>query len=80
MKQVKFFIELNNGFAGFLNIISDTIDALGGLPGVLSVASSIMFKMFGKDMAKTIDDWAYNIKLRSKESVDAIKASREEAS
>ena len=76
----KFFIELNNGFAGFLNIISDTIDALGGLPGVLSVASSIMFKMFGKDMAKAIDDWAYNIKLRSQESVDAIKARREEAS
>ena len=74
----KFFIELNNGFAGFLNIISDTIDALGGLPGVLSVASSIMFKMFGKDMAKTIDDWAYNIKLRSKESVDAIKKDRQD--
>ena len=72
----KFFIELNNGFAGFLNIVSDTIDSLGGLPGVLSVASTLMFKMFGKDMAKAIDDWGYNIKLRSKEGVEAIKKDR----
>ena len=75
----KFFIELNNGFAGFLNVISDTIGALGGLPGVLSVASTIMFKMFGKDMAKTIDDWAYNVRLRSQDGVDAIIESRQKA-
>jgi hypothetical protein len=75
----KFFIELNNGFAGFLNVISDTIGALGGLPGVLSVASTIMFKMFGKDMAKAIDDWAYNIRLRSQDGVDAIIESRQKA-
>ena len=75
----EFFIDLNNGFAGFLNIISDTIDALGGLPGVLTVASSIMFKMFGKDMAKAIDDWGYNIKLRSKEGVQEILNLRQQS-
>ena len=75
----KFFIELNNGFAGFLNVVSDTIDAVGGLPGVLSVASVIMFKMFGKDMAKAIDDWGYNIKLRSQEGLAEIKKMREES-
>ena len=75
----KFFIELNNSFAGFLNVISDTIGALGGLPGVLSVASTIMFKMFGKDMAKAIDDWAYNIRLRSQDGVNAIIESRQKA-
>ena len=75
----KFFIELNNGFAGFLNIVSDTIDTLGGLPGVLSVASVMMFNMFGKDMAKAIDDWGYNIKLRSQEGLQEIKKMREES-
>lgn len=75
----EFFIDLNNGFAGFLNIISDTIDALGGLPGVLTVASSIMFRMFGKDMAKAIDDWGYNIKLRSKEGVQEILNLRQQS-
>ena len=75
----EFFIDLNNGFAGFLNIVSNTIDALGGLPGVLTVASSIMFKMFGKDMAQAIDDWGYNIKLRSKEGVQSLMELREQA-
>ena len=75
----EFFIDLNNGFAGFLNIISDTIDTLGGLPGVLTVASSLMIKMFGKDMAKAIDDWGYNIKLRSKEGVQSLMELREQA-
>lgn len=75
----EFFIDLNNGFAGFLNIVSDTIDTLGGLPGVLTVASSLMIKMFGKDMAKAIDDWGYNIKLRSKEGVQEILKLRQES-
>lgn len=75
----EFFIDLNNGFAGFLNIVSNTIDALGGLPGVLTVASSIMFRMFGKDMAKAIDDWGYNIKLRSNEGVQEILKLRQES-
>ena len=75
----KFFIALNNGFAGFLNIVSNTIDTLGGLPGVLTLASSIMFRMFGKDMAKAIDDWGYNIKLRSSEGVQEILKLRQES-
>lgn len=75
----KFFIGINNTFAGFLNTVSDTIDTLGGLPGVLSLASSIMFKMFGKDMAQAIDDWGYNIQLRSKDGLKAIMSIREES-
>ena len=75
----KFFIDLNNGFAGFLNIVSNTIDALGGLPGVLSMSSVIMFKMFGKDMAKAIDDWGYNIQLRSKQGLQSILDLRQES-
>ena len=75
----KFFIDLNNGFAGFLNIVSNTIDGLGGLPGVLLVASSLMMKMFGKDMATAIDNWGYNIKLRSEEGLQAILKMRRES-
>ena len=75
----KFFIALNNGFAGFLNILSNTIDSLGGLPGVLTLASSLMFKMFGKDIAQAIDNWGYNIKLRSKEGLQSILQLRQEA-
>ena len=75
----EFFIDLNNGFAGFLNILSNTIDGLGGLPGVLLVASSLMMKLFGKDMATAIDNWGYNIKLRSKEGIQDILNMRQKA-
>lgn len=74
-----FFIELNNGFAKFLGIVSNTIDTLGGLPGILTVATSLMFKLFGKDMASTIDNWGYNIKLRSKEGLQSILEFRQQA-
>lgn len=75
----EFFIDLNNGFAGFLNILSNTIDGLGGLPGVLLVASSLMMKLFGKDMATAIDNWGYNIKLRSEEGLQAILKMRRDS-
>lgn len=75
----EFFIDLNNGFAGFLNILSNTIDGLGGLQGVLLVASSLMMKLFGKDMATAIDNWGYNIKLRSKEGIQDILNMRQKA-
>lgn len=68
----KFFIALTNGFGKFLDVIGNTTDALGGLPGVLSIASALLFKMFGPDMASSIDRWGYNIKLRSKEGTQAI--------
>jgi hypothetical protein len=60
-----FFISITDGFADFLNVVSNTIDSLGGLSGVLTVASSVMFKMFGKDMATMIDNWAYNLKNKT---------------
>ena len=74
-----FFIALNNGFASFLGVVSNTIDALGGLPGVLTVVSSLMFKMFGSEMATAIDNWGYNIKLRSQEGRDSILKMRQDA-
>lgn len=75
----EFFIDLNNGFAEFLDTISLTIKSLGGLPGVLGLSSNILFKMFGKEMAKSIDDWGYNIKLRSEQGLNSIMELREKS-
>ena len=75
----EFFIDLNNGFAEFLNVVSDTIDALGGLPGILTLSSGLMLKMFGPEMAKSIDDWAYNLQLKSKDGLKKILELRKEA-
>jgi hypothetical protein len=49
-----FFIDLNNVFAGFLGIISDAIDGLGGLKGVLLGIGSIVTKVFGKEIISTL--------------------------
>ena len=73
-----FFISITDGFAGFLNIVSNTIDSLGGLSGVLTVASSIMFKMFGKDMATMIDNWAYNLKNKTQGAKQDILKMRQD--
>ena len=67
-----FFIGLTNLFSNFLDVLSGAIDKIGGLQGVLSLASVVLFKMFGSDMAEAIDRWGYNIKLRSKEGVEEI--------
>ena len=42
----KFFISLNNGFSGFLDQISNLIDGLGGLKGVLLTLTPIVTKLF----------------------------------
>lgn len=71
-----FFIVLTNGFGSFLEILDNTIDTLGGLPGVLSVVSSLMFKIFGKDMVDSIERWSYNLQLGSKNGLEKILKQR----
>ena len=61
----KFFISLTDGFAKFLDGISNVIDALGGLKGVIPVLGLALTKMFGADLSKSIDNAIYNIKLMS---------------
>ena len=56
-----FFIDLLEGLEKFLNGFDKFIDAVGGLPGILSIASTIMFKMFGPAMADGIRNFTYNI-------------------
>lgn len=62
-----FFIELNNGLADFIGLISRTIDSLGGMKGVLLLISTALMNAFGKSMSASIDRFAYNIHLKSKQ-------------
>lgn len=75
----EFFIALTNGFGKFLEILDNTIDTLGGLPGVLSTVSALMFKIFGKDMVSSIERWSYNLQLGSKNGLEKILQQRTEA-
>ena len=74
----KFFIALTNGFGKFLDTVSNVIDTLGGLPGVLSVISSILFKIYGNNMANAMSTFAFNIKSQ-KQSFEEMMALRKDA-
>jgi len=56
-----FFINLNNGFATFLDSISSLIDGMGGLKGILPVISSLLFSMFGTQIAGYIDTMSLKV-------------------
>lgn len=71
-----FFIGLNNFLADFLGVISEVIDSLGGMKGVLLMLSTLMMNVFGKSMAAGIDRFAYNIHLTSKKGQKEIETLR----
>lgn len=53
----KFFIWLNNAFTGLLNLISNTVDALGGLKGVLSGIGLLLTRMYGKSLIESVSNF-----------------------
>lgn len=61
----KFFIGLNDTLRDTLNITSKLIDSLGGLPGVLSVISTLMLKSFGPDIVNNMQRMASNLFIDS---------------
>lgn len=61
----KFFIGLNDTLSDTLNITSKLIDSLGGLPGILSVISTLMLKSFGPDIVNNIQRMASNLFIDS---------------
>ena len=75
----QFFIGVNKILEGTLSHVGDLIDGLGGLPGVLSVVSSLMLKAFGKDIVDSMERMAYNIKLSSKAGREEILQLRKDA-
>lgn len=75
----QFFIGVNKILEGTLSHVGNLIDGLGGLPGVLSIISSLMLKAFGKDIATSLERFAYNIKLTSKTGQEEILAIRKKA-
>ena len=75
----EFFIGINNILEETLGFISNLIDGLGGLPGVLSMVASWMLKAFGSDIAASMERIVYNIKLTSKTGQEEILAMRKKA-
>lgn len=57
----EFWIDLTNGFAGFLKIIESAIDSVGGLRGVLLGLAIILQKQFGERFRNGLRETAYQL-------------------
>ena len=59
----KFFIELTDTFADIIDSVNNLVDALGGLPGVLSLIGSLSTKIFSSQMATGLQTMVHNFKV-----------------
>lgn len=57
----EFWIDLTNGFAGFLKMIESAIDSVGGLKGVLLGLAIILQKQFGERFRNGLRETAYQL-------------------
>lgn len=74
----EFWIDLTNGFADGLKSVELFADSIGGLKGVLALATIAMNKLVGPKVAQSIRDVAYNVGIltgKEKEHTIALKES-----
>lgn len=57
----KFFISLLNVIEKITNSVSEVIDTVGGLKGVVTALGVVLLKTFSSDMAKGVGDFRYSI-------------------
>jgi hypothetical protein len=57
----KFFINLLNGAEKLLSMLDLFMDSIGGLPGVLSLVSSLMLKIFNSQVTQSVRDIGYGL-------------------
>lgn len=59
----KFFIGVNDGFSSFLDLIHNTINALGGLKGIMLALAGIATTVFSKQVATGLQNAIYDLKM-----------------
>ena len=62
----QFFIKITKGFADFLDIISNTADALGGMKGVITLLGGTLLTAFGPKLAGNIDNFVSKLLFGAK--------------
>ena len=74
-----FFIDLSNFFADFLGVLDNTIDSLGGLKGVLLTIGTIVTQVFKKQIAESLGNMAYNIKMSTQAGRESLVQMKRDA-
>ena len=74
----KFFIKLTNGAADLVNIISDIIDSLGGLKGVLLLIGTITTSVFKDQFASGLQSLVLGIKSFTKSGRESVANLKQE--
>ena len=74
-----FFIGFLDGFANVIDGISGTIDAFGGLKGILLTIGAIASRLFHDEMVKGLKNAAYNLKQLTPLGKKEQDATREQA-
>ena len=68
----EFLIDLIDGFTGFLGLVDNLIDGLGGLPGVLALVGVGFTKIFNKQMATSLNNMIYSVKMMTQKGRDSV--------
>ena len=72
----KFFIGLNNVFAGLLDTIGSVIDGLGGMKGVLLAVGSIFLKVYRNQAAEALQNVQYSFMMMTKTGREEVQKLR----
>lgn len=68
----EFLVDLIDGFTGFVGLVDNLIDGLGGLPGVLALVGAGFTKIFNKQMATSLNNMIYSVKMMTQKGRDSV--------
>lgn len=74
-----FFIDITNVFADLISGLDWFIDSVGGLGPVLSGLAALIFRIFGPQIAQSINNMTFNIKAQTLAYKEKFNAMKEEA-
>lgn len=74
-----FFVDFDNGLASLLSGVADSVDALGGMKGVINLVGIAFTQAFGDKLAQNLRDLAYNFTVMTGKAEQAQMAFKETA-
>ena len=75
----KFFIEVNNGFSKFLDLINSTIKGLGGVKGVLLTVGTIITQVFQRQITESLSNFSAGVMGLTKKGKQKVEDLRTQA-